>query len=346
VVVFLASTALAGRAAAQDSTAELLARARAHYERLEVEQALPLFRQVTSPQWTAPVTPEQRAEAFKYIGATLVIMGRADSGAAYFQAALARDPFADLDPRVFTPAQIAAFTAARQTTFAVGVRPVPAARVDLSVDRIHFTIVTTHSADVTVRLSRVDSSSAFAILQGGNDGVRDVVWDGLTPGGAVAASGRYALDLVAVSRLLSVPDSVRTYFDLRVETGPLEDTLPALSPGSFLPEHRSQSGARADLVKGLALAGGVLFLSDELHNDRLTTGGDARPMIVASAAAVTGIAAFIAGRGHSRIDANVAANQRVRTARDSTNAAVRGRNRERLAHPVLRIGPAGGAARP
>ena len=342
MALLLASTLLAGRAAAQDSTAAVLARARAHYDRVELEQALPLFRQVISPQWTAPVSPAQRAEAFKYIGATFAVMGQADSAGSYFQAALARDPFTDLDPRVFTPAQIAAFAAARQITFAAGVRPVAPARVDLSADRVHFTIVTTHSADVTVRLSRVDSASAFVILQGGNDGVRDVLWDGLTPGGAIAAPGRYALDLMATSRLLRVPDSVRVYFDLRVETRPLEDTLPELAPGALFPERRSQAGTRADLLKGLALAGGVLFISGQLDNDRLSTGGDARPVIVASAAALTGIGALIVGRGRSRIGANVVANRRARATRDSTNAAIGARNAARLARPVLVIGPAGG----
>jgi len=344
LLVVLASALFAGRAAAQDSTAAVLARARAHYERVEVEQALPLFRQVTSPQWTAPVTPAQRAEAFKYIGAMLVIMGQRDSALAYFQAALARDPFTDLDARAFTPAQVAAFAAARQTAFAVGARPVAATRVSLRTDQVHFTIVTTHSADVLARLSRVDSSLAFVILQGGNDGVRDVLWDGLGPGGRIVPPGRYALDVVATSRLLSIPDSVRVYFDLRVETPPLEDTLRALPPDTLLPEHRSQSGARGDLGKGLALAGGVLLLSRGLRNDRLSAGSDARPVIVASAAALTGVVAFLGGRAHSRIDANIAANRRVRTTHDSTNAAIRTRNADRLARPVLLIAPAGAGA--
>ncbi len=327
--------------AAQDSTAALLANARLHYERLEIEQALPLFRQVISPQWTAPVTPAQRAEAFKYLGATFVIMGQRDSGVVYFQAALARDPFADLDPRVFTPAQLAAFAAARQATFAVAAR-VAAARVDLNTDQLHFTIVTTHAATALLRLSRVDSAGAFPVFHGDNDGVRDVLWDGLVPGGVVAAPGRYALDVVATSRPLQRAESARVYFDLRVEVAPLEDTLAPLLPGMLLPERRSQSGAQADLGKGLALAGGVLLISSQLTNDRLSAGADARPAIVASAAALTGIVAFFAGRAHGRLDANIAANQRLRQTRDSSNAAVRARNADRLARPVLVIAPAGG----
>lgn len=338
----LAGAVLAGRLAAQDSTAELLARARLHYERLEIEQALPLFRQVISPQWTPPVTPAQRAEAFKYLGATFVIMGQRDSGVVYFQAALARDPFTDLDPRVFTPAQIAAFAAARQATFAVAAR-VAAARVDLNTEQVHFTIVTTHAATALIRLSRVDSAGAFPVFHGDNDGVRDVLWDGLVPGGVVAAPGRYALDVVATSGLLQRSDSARVYFDLRVEVAPLEDQLAPLPPGTLLPERRAGSQPAADLGKGLALAGGVLLISSQFTNDQLSSRGDARPRIVASAAALTGIIAFFVGRAHGRIDANIAANRRLRATRDSTNAAIDARNADRLARPVLVIAPAGGA---
>jgi len=67
-------------------------------------------------------------------------------------------------------------------------------------------------------------------------------------------------------------------------------------------------------VKGLTLAGGVLLLSRGLRNDRLSAGSDARPAIVASAAALTGVVAFLRGRAHSRIDANIAATRTVQHA--------------------------------
>ena len=60
---------------------------------------------------------------------------------------------------------------------------------------------------------------------------------------------------------------------------------------------------------------------------------------------LTGIVAFLSGRAHSRIAANVAANRRLRATHDSTNAAISTRNAGRLARPVLVIAPAGGAGR-
>ena len=111
-----------------DTTTAVLRRARANYEALDLERALPLLRQVVSPQWSFAVTPAQRVEAFTYLAAALVLVGQRDSAIAYFAAALARDPFSDLDPQEFTPDQRAAFAAARPRVFAVAARPVAATR--------------------------------------------------------------------------------------------------------------------------------------------------------------------------------------------------------------------------
>ena len=67
--------ALAGslvpRLDAQGSTQDLLQQASAFYERLDVERALPLLRQVVSPSWPFEVTAAQRVAAYKYLGASL-----------------------------------------------------------------------------------------------------------------------------------------------------------------------------------------------------------------------------------------------------------------------------------
>src|SRR5213593_2523934 len=59
--------------AAQAGTAELLQQARQLYERLEIERALTILRQVVSPGWPLEVTNAQRVEAYKYLGAALVL---------------------------------------------------------------------------------------------------------------------------------------------------------------------------------------------------------------------------------------------------------------------------------
>src|SRR6185503_15648719 len=89
-----------------------------------------LLRQVVSPSSPFEVSPAQRVEAYKYLGASLAIIGMRDSAVVYFRAALERDPFTDLEPQLFTPDQLATFGQARQLTFSLGARPVTPIRLD------------------------------------------------------------------------------------------------------------------------------------------------------------------------------------------------------------------------
>src|SRR2546422_1106606 len=106
---------------AQTETADLLRQAQELYERLEIERALPLLRQIVSPSWPHEITKEQRVQAYTYLGASLVLTGVRDSALLYFRGAIERDPFTDLDARRFTPAQLTLFRQARRLTFAVAV---------------------------------------------------------------------------------------------------------------------------------------------------------------------------------------------------------------------------------
>jgi len=67
---------LAAQARAQNSTAEVLREAHDSYERLDIERALPLLRQVVSPGWPFEVTAEQRVGAYTYLGACLTLVGK------------------------------------------------------------------------------------------------------------------------------------------------------------------------------------------------------------------------------------------------------------------------------
>src|SRR5713226_9601454 len=137
---------------AQTETADLLRQAEQLYERLEIERAVPLLRQIVSPSWPHEITKEQRVEAYIYLGASLALIGVRDSALLYFRAAIERDPFTDLDAQRFTPAQLGLFRQARRLAFAVAARPVAAARVDPRTERTTFTIVTTHPASLRVEL--------------------------------------------------------------------------------------------------------------------------------------------------------------------------------------------------
>ena len=327
--------------AAQGSTAELLGQAHQFYERLEVERALPLLRQIVSPNWSFEVTPDQRVDAYKYLGACLALAGKRDSAVLYFRAAIERDPFTDLDPSLFTPAQLATFDEARRHTLAVAVRPIQAARVDPRTTRVSFTVVATHAALVDVKLSAIGAGSPLLLFQGTMDGVREIAWDGLLANRRLAPPGRYTLAVAGRSRVTGAADSARVYFDLRHEIAQLEDTLPDLDPRVLLPERISAEAARRDVAAGLGVAAAALLIAGAANGD---LGGSERggADVVAATAAVTGVVAFLAHRRQGAIPQNVTANARHRAQRDSTNVAIRGRNADRIAATALLVSPAAG----
>ena len=323
---------LAGRAPAQDTTAATLRRARDLYEQLELERALPLLREVVSPAWTFDVTAAQRVEANLYLGAVLVLLGARDSAVTHFRAALERDPFTDLDPSRFTPAQVDAFQAARRSVFGIGVRPVTATRLDPRTGKMSFTVVTTHAAAVRCELRSADSQIRFPLLVGEINGLREIEWDGVLANGQLAPSGRYAVVLIANS------DSASAYFDVQQEVPPLEDTLPDLQPGNLRPERYGST--TGDLVKGLGVAAGAFLLANVATKEDL---GRSRDMaaVVGVAGITVGVASFFTHRGRSQ-PANVAANEQQRAQRTAANEQIRQRNAARVAQTILVIRPAAG----
>jgi len=328
--------------AAQAGTAELLQQARQLYERLEIERALPILRQVVSPGWPLEVTNAQRVEAYTYLGAALVLRGKPDSAVLYFRAALERDAFADLDPAQFTPAQASAFALARRRTFSVGARPIPETRLDPRTGRLSVTVVTTHAATLRATLRALGDSQYVVLYGGPNDGAREIGWNGLGPDGRLAPPGRYDFTVVGRSQLTAQADSLRMYLDVQRDVEPLEDTLPPLGAGELLPERHAESTAGNDLLKTLGIAVGALAVGSLLGNDRLGTGHEGP--IMAGAATVGGIVAFSYRRAHRAIPRNVSLNDARRIVRDAANSGVRLRNADRVARTMLLITPASAPA--
>lgn len=332
---------IAAPLAAQASTREQLARARALYEQLQIERALPLLREVVSPQWPFEVTATQRVEAYTYLGAALALARQADSAVRYFRAALERDPFLTLDAERFTPAQLQAFARARRETFAVGARPVTSARVDPRTERLRFVFVTTHNAAVRVALRPAGDPTGLVLFAADADGEREIAWDGLGADGRLAPPGRYELHVDATSRFRPARDTAHAYFDLRHDVPPLEDTLPDLGVADLLPEQVSGSAAAGEIVTGIGVAGGALLISGLLANGELDGAGSGAA-VVAGVATVTGLVAYLARRRHPEIPENVAANRRRRDERQAANEAIRARNAARIAQTVLVVTPAAG----
>lgn len=331
----------ASAAAAQGETADLLRQSRELYERLEFERALPLLRRVVAPGWPFEITDAQRVEAYKYLGAALSLSGKTDSATLYFQAALEREPFTDLDAREFTPDQLAAFGAARRRIFSVGVRSSPQ-RVDPRTHRITVTVVSTHTAALRGTVRAVGTDQSIPLFEGRNEGIRELTWNGLGGDARLAAPGRYEILVVGQSGILTPPriDSARVYFDLVHDVEPLEDTLIGFAASELLPEHHPPGAAARDLAKGLGIAAAALLIAEVFSNRQLGTGNEARWL--AGAAVATGVAGFVHRRSHAELPQNVAINQRRRAERDGTNEAIRRRNAERLARTVLVVQPAAG----
>lgn len=326
---------------AQSPVADLLAQVKTLYARLEVERALPLLRQILSPAAAMSVTPAERVEAHTYLGAVHALMGQRDSAVASFGAALDWDPFMDLPSSRFTPGQIELFVEARRRTFAVALGPITPRRADPRSDAVPFTLVTTHAARVRAELTSSRDTVPVVLWAGDSDGLRQISWNALDRAGRLAAPGRYRVRVVAESRLSGRADSAVAHFDLSYD-GPLpEDTLPAIAPSELLPEQWGPKARRFDLLKGLAVAAGALFIAGVLVNDDLG-GGDGPAGVMAGAAVLTGAAALVLPRGDDVIEDNVAENRRRRDERRAANEAIRARNLERLNGIVLIVAPAAG----
>jgi len=333
---------LATSLAAQSRSADVLQQATQFYERLDVEHALTLLRQIVSPNWGSDVSATQRVEAYKYLGACLALTGKPDSAVVYFRAAVERDPFAELDPNRFTPAQVRLFGEARRRTFAVAVRPIRSERIDPRTAHLSFTVVSTHAAALQAELRAASGSSRVALFSGGSEGLREIRWDGLQADGRLAPPGRAAFVRTGRSQLLARSDSARVFFDLGHEMAPLEDTLPNLAADSLLPERRPTSGATDDLIKGLVVAGAAAFIAGVLPNRELGGGMRGGAAVIAGAATVSGVVAFVVGRRHGGIPENIAANDRRRAERAAHNAAIQSRNAAKVAGTILVVSPAAG----
>src|SRR6058998_2604310 len=329
-------------ARAQTETGDQLRQAEDLYERLEIERAVPLLRQVVATSWPHAVTQDQRVEAYTYLGASLALFGMGDSAAMYFRAAIERDPFTDLDAQRFTPAQLALFREARRLTFAVAARPVAGARVDPRTERVTFTVVTTHAAALRVELRPVLGQARWVLFEGVNDGPREVPWDGLLPNAHLAPPGRYELAVVGRSQLLGRSDSARVYFTLAHEAPPLEDTVPGLGPADLLPERFRPSDGRQDLLRGLGVAASAVAISSVAANGDLGSSGRALSIAVVGTAAIAGVTALLSTRHERAVPANIGENNRRRAARAVANAAIARRNAGKIAQTTLVIEPAGG----
>lgn len=334
----------AGRAAAQENTAEMLQQAVQHYDNLQVERALGVLRQIVSPSSPFEVSREQRVQAYTYIGASLALLGRRDSAIVYFRAALERDPFVDLDPRRFTAQERDAFAEARRRSFRVALQPVRAARLQPGAGQIPFVYLTTHDASIRVEIRPPGSTERMMLGQRDGNGLHELAWNGMLPDGRLTPSGVHELWVLADSRISGERDSAQVFLTVRHDYPALEDTLPSLPASALLPERHASSAAAMELMRGLGIAAAALIAPAAIGNGELGSDGRALSGSVAVAAGVGGVIAFVARRRNPEIPANIAENRRRIAEHAARNAEIADRNRQRLAQTTLFIMPGIGAA--
>lgn len=336
--------ATAARLPAQANTAEILQRAIHLYEQVEIEQALVLLRQVISPSSPFEVSRAQRVQAYKYLGAALALeqgSQKRDSAIIYFRAAIERDPFVDLEPQSFSPAQVTAFAEARLRTFAVAVRPLRPDTLIPRVAGITFRILTSHPATLRAEIRSVGVSRRV-LYDGVNDGLREITWDGTLAGGDLPPPGRYAMTVVARSTLLGLTDSAAASFEVALDHPPLEDTLPAFGPQDLLPELHPASAPVRDLLKGIGVAAAALLIQRVLPAADLGPGRTGLSGAMAGAGALAGVVSYFVDRAHREIPANIAGNRQRQAERAAANAAVGQRNATLLRQSRVVITPMAG----
>lgn len=348
LVVGLIAALLPTIAVAQ-SAEESIAKAITAYEALEVDRAFNLFSQVVSPTSPFPVTEAQRVIAYKYMGAALATLGKGDSAVTFFQAAIARDPFTDLDPTKFIDKERAAFEAARKSVFRVAVRVDRDSIVAGSTRPIVFHAVTTHTGQLKVSLVRTDGQSVEGqppiiplFTAEDVDGVRDIPWNAQFAGQSVAAgfydlvvAGQSTLDRTNASKFRA--DSTRVSIEIRWIHEPLEEELRALRADELLPIVAPASVAWTDLAKGFAVAAAAYGFGS-LGNASKVAGTVGSGVIAAGAGAVVGLASFISRTNNRAIPENVNENARRQVAWRQENDNRIARNQARLdAKTVLLI---------
>lgn len=353
--LLLATPALAR---AQQATETKLQSAIAKYEAFNVEGARPDLLAIISPGYLEQVTPEQRARAYKYLGASYAVLAAEDTAITYFRAAIDFDAFTDLDPAKFASSELEAFNKAKAQIFKVAMRPLDQALIRpqaglpvetaaytftfISTQRSNMRIVLQHTGPLNVPGQPRDSAPDQELFSGTNDGVRTVAWRGVLSDGRYAPPGTYAIVVSATSTLSSTSREERDSKTFRLEHlhEPLEDTLPTLNPNDpqqLLPTQYRQFAIWQDLIKGVFVGGVAAAALPSIVRGDINT----LPHALGSAGviAIGASASFLYRRRNPQIRVNVEENQRRQDVRARFNARVLQANADRRARTVMVLTP-------
>lgn len=341
----------AADARAQGTTRDRIDSAKTLYENFNVELARPILLQIVSPGYLQPVSPSERVEAYKYLGASYALVDSAALAQTYFVAALDFDPFTELDPQVFSATEIAAFNDAKQRIFKVGIRPIDNKIVNPREDTTayNFRVMTTHMGDYRVELLNRDSTIRETLYQGRSGGERRIAWRGvLTSTGQIAPPDVYQIRVIGQSAVAQNPQEVRELQFFRVEHhfDALEDSLPPFAAADTLQTLIPARAPWSDLAKGLVIGGlaaAALPSLATLNED--VVGWQTHAYVAGGMLSISGAISFLYRRQNRTIPDNVRENQRRHREWTAFNEGVRQRNQARLDRRLLIITPASGFTR-
>ncbi|MEX2177058.1 MAG: tetratricopeptide repeat protein [Gemmatimonadaceae bacterium] len=348
ILALLVAPVTARAQAATGTTKEQIDQAIAFYKDFQVEAALPILEFIISPAYLQQISPTERVQAYKYIGASYALQNRPDAAITYFRAALDFDPFTDLNPGEFSATEVAPFLDAKRQIFKVAMRPIQSKVVDPRDDTTayNFQLITTHRGNLRVELLRQsDPSTPVDLLyQGESDGASTIRFRGVLSNGQFADSTTYIIRATARSVLAGAGAQDVTAVQLfRVEHAyaPLEDELPDFAANELLQERIPRRAPWLDLAKGGVMAIAAAGLSYMALNDEVE-GRTTHGIAAAGVGTVAAVVSFAYRRQNTEIPEAVRENERRRQQRNLFNAGVRARNEASLQARRIIITPIAG----
>lgn len=337
--LLLAAAVVAGlappSAASAQTAAELLDRAYAAYQNLDLPTAVGLIqRAFASPPGDTSVSRTARARALSVLAAAEFIRDRRDSATSAFRQLVQLAPRYRPDPATFPPPVLLLFDDVRRAVkVAELVVPDTAEiRVGTGTFPVHAYASSVH--DVIAQVVRADGRVVRELYRGPLGDSLLFGWNGTDSAAAAAGGGLYYVALVSLG-----PDGAK----LREVRLPLEvdvwrrDTLPLPAPPAdsvFKPERVARAPALRALGGGLLLGVGAAAMPSIIGGARDAAGTRFLVGVALSAAGVVGFATRHPGRP---IAEHIAHNDSLRLAWRTRADAVIATNDELRVDVRLRI---------
>ena len=313
-----------------------LDRAIAAFDSAQIERAVTLLRSLTTEfQPTVPV--DLRVATHLLLGEAYWSLGFADSALRHFGTAVERDPFVKLDADLHNPELREAFSRAKRSTIALGLR-VPRDTV-LKPDSESWPVVLAvgRPGTVEMRLRRVRPAGRDTLLAAISVDSVETFSLRFESGDTVPARLR---EYVLVAWVAAEGSADTAVVRFRVERQPVDTAAhePPLDPSRFRPEVRKGSPPLSSILRG-ALVGAaaaaipVIVTSKDLGNDDL----ELRAVAVGATITVAGLAGLVLGRPELPIEENVVYNRDIRSGWERRNHMIARENAMKIRLAPLRF---------